>query len=77
MSKKVLQGTVISTKLPKTLKVRVVTYKKHEKYEKKYIWHKNYLVHYEGNDINEGEAVLIEESVPYSKLKKWIVKQKA
>ncbi len=76
MSKKILKGVVTSTKLPGAIKVQVVTYKKHPKYAKKFIWHKNYLADNRNADIKDGDSVIIEECKPVSKLKKWIVKEK-
>lgn len=64
---------VISNKMQKTVVVRVdITYR-HEKYGKVITKSKKYYAHTE-RDLPIGEKVIIEESRPLSKLKRWKVK---
>ena len=71
--KKVLKGTVISSKMKDTIVVAVTRYVKHPKYGK-FIRHvKRYKVHDKGNTRAVGEKVSIEESRPISKTKHFVV----
>ena len=80
MPKKQLKGKIISTKMAKTLVVRVERIKEHPKYRRRFKVHKNYKAHYDppagGEDYKEGETVIIEETKPISKDKKWKVVKK-
>jgi len=76
MAKKTLTGKIISNKMQKTVVVRVETIKEHPKYKKRYRTHKNYKAHSEG-EYNMGDRVIIEETKPISKDKRWRVIQKA
>ncbi len=71
MSKKRLKGTIISDKMDKTAVVRVETLKKHPKYRKRVRMFKKYMADNPNNNRKEGEEVIIEESHPLSKRKKW------
>ncbi|MDD2566194.1 MAG: 30S ribosomal protein S17 [Candidatus Gracilibacteria bacterium] len=66
-----ITGTVASTKMDKTVVVRVDSYKIQPKYKKKYKISKNFYAHDENNICKEGETVTIKESKPLSKLKRW------
>ena len=73
-------GKVISNKMQKTIVVVSETPKKHPLY-KKYIKHRTkYYVHDEREEARPGDEVLIEETRPLSKLKRWrlikIIKRK-
>lgn len=70
-----ITGTVVSTKMDKTIVVSVDSYKSHEKYHKKYKVTKKFYAHDESNSYKEGDVVTIVESKPLSKLKRWEVKQ--
>lgn len=70
-----ITGTVVSTKMDKTIVVSVDSYKSHEKYHKKYKVTKKIYAHDESNSYKEGDVVTIVESKPLSKLKRWEVKQ--
>jgi len=72
--KKVLQGTIISDKMQDTAVVRVDTVKEHPKYRKRFKFSKKYKAHNEGGKFKLGEKVIIEESKPISKDKRWVVK---
>jgi small subunit ribosomal protein S17 len=73
MPKNLLKGVVVSDKMDKTVVVRVETVKEHPKYKKKYKSHKRYKAHDENNDCKIGDNVIIQESRPLSKDKRWIV----
>ncbi len=67
-------GTVISNKLEKTLTVVVHSYRNHPKYKKRYRISKKFHVHNPGNKKFEiGDEVVIAETKPISKLKRWIL----
>lgn len=73
MSKKQLKGIVVSDKMDKTVVVRVETLKTHPKYRRQYKSHKKYKAHDEENNCKTGDIVIIEETRPLSKDKKWKV----
>ena len=68
-----LKGTVISNKMTKTLVVRVDTLKKHPKYNKFYKASKKFKAHVEEGDYQVGDIVMVEETRPMSKDKRWRV----
>lgn len=72
--KKVLKGVVVSDKMDKTATVLVDRFVKHPKYGKYYNVSKKYKAHDENNEYKMGDKVLIEETVPVSKDKTFIVK---
>ncbi len=66
-------GTVISDKMDKTVVVQVERMVKHRLY-KKYIRRRNkFAAHDENNSCKIGDKVLITESRPLSKSKRWRV----
>lgn len=65
-------GTVVSNKLEKTVTVLVERLKEHPLYRKKYKSSKKYLAHSELK-YAVGDRVIIEESRPISKKKRWKV----
>ena len=71
MPKKEKQGIVVSSKMDKTVVVRVADYEPHPKYKKIIESNKNYKAHDEGNICNEGDIVRIVESRPISGDKRW------
>ena len=73
MTKKILKGTVISSKNNKTIVVEVTRKFKHPFYEKVIKRTKKYHAHDEKNKFKEGEKVSIIESKPFSKNKKFQV----
>ena len=73
MSKKTLTGTVISNKMQKTVVVQVERIKKHPKYHRRYKVHKKYKAHDEKQEYHLGDMVIIEETRPMSKEKRWRV----
>src|SRR5258707_6675641 len=73
MSKRVLQGVVVSDTCNKTVTVRVERRVMHPIY-KKFVTHsKKYAAHDENNSYHSGDVVRIEESRPISKRKCWVV----
>lgn len=66
-------AVVTSNRMQKTVVVRVDTTYRHEKYGKVITKSKKYYAHTE-KDLPIGEKVIIEESRPLSKLKRWKVK---
>jgi small subunit ribosomal protein S17 len=76
MSKKILDGVVLSNKADKTVTVLVERKILHKKYKKIIKRSKKYLAHDENNSLNIGDKVKIIESKPISKLKKWHILSK-
>jgi small subunit ribosomal protein S17 len=73
MSRRILQGVVVSDAGDKTVVVRVERRVMHAIY-KKFITHsKKYAAHDEQNRWHVGDVVRIEESRPISKRKRWVV----
>lgn len=69
--RRVLRGTVVSTKMQDTITVAVERYVKHPKYKKYQRRTKKFLVHDAGNTAKEGDKVEIMESRPISKRKRF------
>jgi len=72
---KQLTGIVISTKMAKTAVVRVDRSFRHPMYSKIVKRSKNYLAHDE-TGVKIGEKVVIRESRPLSRRKRWVVNRK-
>ena len=73
MPKRILTGTVVSSKTNKTIVVKVTRRVKHKLYKKIISLSKKYHAHDEDNNFKVGDNVKIIESKPISKLKSWIV----
>ena len=73
MSKRVLQGVVVSDACDKTVIVRVERRVMHPVYKKFVTSSKKYAAHDENNRHRTGDTVRIEESRPISKRKCWVV----
>jgi small subunit ribosomal protein S17 len=69
-----LTGVVIRAKQPKTITVQVDRSYRHRLYQKVVRSHKNYLVHDEIG-CHPGDRVVIVESKPISKRKRYIVEE--
>lgn len=65
------QGIVTSSKQDKTAVVTVHTYKIHSKYKKRYRSSKKFYVHDPENALKMGDTVIIGETTPISKTKRW------
>ena len=72
--RKQLLGTVHSSKMDKTIVVKITRKVPHKVYNKYVNQSKKYYAHDEKNLCNIGDVVLIEESKPLSKLKRWRIK---
>ena len=76
MPRRVLQGTITSSKNDKTIVVEVERKFRHPLYGKFVKHNKKYKAHDEKNIGKVGEIVTIEEHRPISKTKKWLLKSK-
>lgn len=74
-NRKELSGLVHSDTMDKTIVVSIVRSFPHPVYKKFVKFSKKYYVHDENNNCEKGDTVLIEESKPLSKLKRWRVKK--
>jgi len=66
-----LKGTVVSTKMAKTVVVAVTRLKKHPRYKKYFRVTKKYKAHDEQETSKEGDTVILESTRPLSKGKRW------
>ena len=73
MPKRILTGTVVSSKKNKTIVVKVTRRVQHKLYKKIISQSKKYHAHDENNSFKVGDIVKIIESKPISKLKSWMV----
>ena len=73
MPKRILNGKIVSCKSDKTVVVEVTRTVQHKLYKKIIKRKKRFHAHDEKNICNVGQIVSIQESKPFSKLKKWIV----
>lgn len=73
---KILQGTVVSLKNTNTAKVSVERQWQHPLYKKSVKRNKSYACHVDGLELVEGDTVVIQESKPISKTKRFIVVKK-
>ena len=71
--RKTRQGVVVSTKMEKTIVVAAKFKEKHPIYGKFVSKTKKYHVHDEKNECGVGDKVMIMETRPYSKDKRWRV----
>ena len=71
MPRKQVVGKVISDRMQKTRIVVGERLVQHPKYKKFYKHITKYYVHDEKNESKVGDVVLIEETMPLSKLKRW------
>jgi len=69
--KKEKRGRVIGTAMDKTIKVAVDTKKQHRRYKKYVEKSSKFYAHDEKEEAREGDQVLIVETRPISKLKRW------
>lgn len=74
-SKRILQGTVVSDKMDKTVVVAVERRKTHRLYHKVVTVTGRYKAHDENNQCRLGDIVRIEECRPLSREKRWRVTQ--
>jgi small subunit ribosomal protein S17 len=72
-NKRNITGIVVSDKMQKTRVVAVSRLKKHPKYLKYYTVTTKFKAHDENNEYKTGETVVIEESRPLSREKRWTI----
>ena len=70
---KTLQGVVVKSAMKDTATVLVERYVQHPKYKKYYTMSKKFLVHDVGNTAQVGDKVIIRETKPISKRKRFIL----
>lgn len=77
-SRKTRSGVIVSNKMDKTVVVRVERTFRHPLYGKVLKGSKKYYAHHDGKagSLNVGDAVVIEECRPMSRLKRWRLVQK-
>jgi small subunit ribosomal protein S17 len=75
MAKKEKIGIVVTNKMEKSVTVAVEYRYRHPFYAKIVIRTKKYMAHDDENASNIGDQVLLEESRPLSRKKRWIVKK--
>jgi small subunit ribosomal protein S17 len=68
---KVRQGVVVSDKADKTITVRIDTARQHRRYHKIVRSSTTLHAHDERNDARVGDTVVVRESRPLSRLKRW------
>jgi len=72
-SRKTRKGTVVSDAMDKTVVVSVERRVAHPLYGKRITRRKKYHAHDESNEYQTGDIVIIEETRPLSKTKRWRV----
>ena len=68
-----LRGIVVSDKMNKTVVVEILRLKKHPKYKKYFKVTKRFKAHNPEDQYHTGDKVIIGETKPMSKEKRWIV----
>jgi small subunit ribosomal protein S17 len=66
-----LRGVALKSKMQKTIIVEVVRTVRHAKYNKFLKKRARYYAHDERNEVQTGDTVVIVESRPLSRLKRW------
>ncbi|MEK7657838.1 MAG: 30S ribosomal protein S17 [Patescibacteria group bacterium] len=74
--KRTLQGIIVSDKMDKTCVVEISRLKKHPLYKKYYKATRKFKAHDEKNEYKSGDKVIIEETRPLSKDKRWRIVSK-
>jgi len=69
--RKTREGVVVSDAMQKTRVVRIERVYRHPKYQRVIRMSKKLKAHDEGNESHVGDRVLIEETRPMSKEKRW------
>jgi small subunit ribosomal protein S17 len=72
-ARKTREGTVVSTKMDKTVVVAVVDRVRHRRYLKTVQRTRKLYAHDEANDVREGDRVRVAETRPLSRQKRWRV----
>jgi small subunit ribosomal protein S17 len=76
MPKRTQVGVVVSDKMQKTVVVKIEKMKEYPKYRARFRISKKYKAHDEKGEYRVGDKVVIEESRPLSKEKRWRVVKK-
>lgn len=74
-TKRTIKGVVVSNKMDKTIVVRAERLVKHPVFHKYVRRHVKYKAHDEKNQCNVGDTVLIVESRPLSREKRWRLRE--
>ncbi|MCF7889625.1 30S ribosomal protein S17 [Candidatus Bipolaricaulota bacterium] len=69
--KKTKKGRVVSAAMDKTITVTVDTQRQHPRYKKYLKQRSKFYAHDENEEAQEGDRVLISETRPISKKKRW------
>jgi len=72
-NRRTLTGRVVSNKMDKTVVVEVMTKVQHPKYRKFISRRKTFAAHDEENACQPNDEVIIQESRPLSRTKRWVV----
>lgn len=67
------EGVVVSDKMDKTVVVKIDRLEKNEKYQKYFRISSRFKAHDEKNEYKVGDKVIIAETRPLSKEKRWVV----
>jgi small subunit ribosomal protein S17 len=73
--RKTKEGVVVSDAMQKTRVVRIERVYRHPRYQRVIRMSKKLKAHDEGNESKVGDRVLIEETRPLSKEKRWRIRQ--
>jgi small subunit ribosomal protein S17 len=68
---KIRQGIVVSDRADKTITVRIDTARRHRRYQKIVRTSRTLHAHDESNDAHVGDTVIVRESRPLSRSKRW------
>ena len=71
-----LEGVVVSDKMSKTRVILIERLKRHPKYLKYFKVSRRFKAHDEKNEYKTGDRVVIEESRPLSRDKRWVIIKK-
>jgi small subunit ribosomal protein S17 len=74
-NKRTIKGIVVSDKMDKTVVVKTERLVKHSGFRKYMRQHQKYKAHDERNECGIGDTVLIVESRPLSRDKRWRVRE--
>lgn len=77
IKKRKLSGVVVSDKMDKTRVVAIERYKLHPIYLKRFKMTKRLKAHDVKNEYKTGDKVVIEETRPLSKEKRWVIISKS
>jgi small subunit ribosomal protein S17 len=72
-----ITGTVVSDKMQKTRVVAVSRMKQHPRYEKYYTVTTHYKAHDAENEYHTGDVVVMRETRPLSREKRWVIVRRA